>query len=151
MNTERLADAGTKLDEIWQQIFAHLQTLSDPVRQRRLKQGLVAVAAVWMVFALVNLVWSLVPAPGAPPAPGNVINPLVEAAAASGRKPVNIDEMAGWSLFGTATSTPTRASGSRSRAKDTIRSAMVSARRSGWPTHTASAKRSLSVMGSSLS
>ncbi|MDJ0879868.1 MAG: type II secretion system protein GspC [Halieaceae bacterium] len=106
MNTERLADAGTKLDEIWQQVFAHLQTLSDPVRQRRLKQGLVAVASVWMVFALVSLVWSLVPAPDAPATPGNIINPLVEAAAPSGRKPVNIDEMAGWSLFGTAASTP---------------------------------------------
>ncbi len=106
MNTERLADAGTKLDEIWQQLVARLQTLSEPARQRRLKQGLVAVAVVWMVFALVELVWSLVPAPEAPPAPGNVVNPLVEAAASSGRKPVNIEEMAGWSLFGDSASDP---------------------------------------------
>ena len=106
MNTERLADAGTKLDEIWQQIGARLQTFSDPVRQRRLKQGLIALAILWMVFALVELVWSLVPTPEAPPTPDDVVNPLVQAAASSGRKSVNIDEMAGWELFGTAASMP---------------------------------------------
>ena len=49
-----------------------------------------------------------------------------------------------------ATSTPTRASGSRATASATMRSAMVSARRSGCPAHTASAKRSFSLMRSSL-
>ncbi len=106
VNTERLADAGTKLDDYWQQLVARLQTLSNPARQRRLRQVLVAVAAVWMVFALVELIWSLLPNPEVPPSPGNVINPLVEASAASGRKPVNIDQMAGWDLFGSAASEP---------------------------------------------
>lgn len=109
MNTERLADAGTKLDEIWQQVVARLQTFSDPLRQRRLKQGLVAVAIVWMVFALVELVWSLVPAPEVPPAPDNIVNPLVEAAASTGRRPVDIEQMAGWSLFGDAATANTAA------------------------------------------
>ncbi len=106
MNTERLAAAGTKLEEAWQELAVHLQVLSDPALQRRLKQALIGLAAVWMVFALVNLIWSLVPAPSAPATPKNVINPLVEAAVQSGRKPINIDEMAAWNLFGTAATSP---------------------------------------------
>ncbi len=106
MNAERLAAAGTKLDEIGQQLAVQLQVLSNPAIQRRIKQGLLGLAAVWVVFALVGLVWSLVPAPAAPPAPGTVINPLVEAAVQSGRKPINIDQMASWNLFGSASTSP---------------------------------------------
>src|SRR5512140_837021 len=44
---------------------------------------------------------------------------------------------------------PTRAWSSRARARSTTRLAMVSARRSGWPAQTASAKRSFSCTVSS--
>ncbi len=106
MNTERLAQAGDKFDQAWQQVAARLHTLSDPAKQRRLRQGLYALAALWMVFGLANLVWSLVPPPSAAPAPGNVLNPLVEPAGQSERSSVNIDRMVSWHLFGTAATAP---------------------------------------------
>ena len=106
MNTERLAHAGDKLDRAWQQVAARLQTLSDPERQRRLRQVLYGIAAIWIVFALANLVWSLVPPPTPAPAPGTVINPLVEAGSSATRANVNIEEVAGWNLFGTAATAP---------------------------------------------
>lgn len=106
MNTERLAEAGDKLDEIWQQVAARLQSLSDPARQRKLKLGLYALAAVWMVFALAGLLWSLVPPPAPQPMPENIINPLVEPSRQGGRIAVDIDELASWELFGTAATAP---------------------------------------------
>ena len=98
--------AGDKLDEIWQQVAALLQTLSDPARQRKLKLGLCALAAAWMVFALAGLLWGLVPPPDPQPMPENIINPLVEPAQQGGRVAVNIDELAGWELFGSAAIAP---------------------------------------------
>ena len=106
MNTERLAQAGDKLDQTWQQVASRLHTLSDPARQRRIRQGLYVLAALWMVFGLANLVWSLVPPPAPAPQPTNVLNPLVEPGSQGERSNVNIDQLAGWNLFGTAASKP---------------------------------------------
>ena len=63
---------------------------------------MVLVAAIWMVFALASLVWSLVPPPAAAPVPADIVNPLVEPVAADSRRAVNIEEMVAWELFGTA-------------------------------------------------
>ncbi len=106
MNTEKLAQAGDKLDQAWQQVAARLHTLSDPAKQRRLRQGLYALAALWMAFGLANLVWSLVPPPTPAPQPVNVLNPLVEPAGQGERSNVNIDKMVAWNLFGTAATPP---------------------------------------------
>jgi general secretion pathway protein C len=102
VNTQRLAEAGDKLDEIWQQFAFRLQTLSDPVRQRRLKLGLCGLAAVWMVFALASLLWGLLPPSAPAPMPTEIINPLQEPVQQAARTSVNIEELAGWELFGSA-------------------------------------------------
>lgn len=109
MNTERLAQAGDKLDQTWQQVASRLHTLSDPARQRRIRQGLYVLAALWMVFGLANLVWSLVPPPTPAPPPANVLNPLVEPGSQGERGNVNIDQVVAWNLFGTAASKPAAA------------------------------------------
>jgi general secretion pathway protein C len=106
VNTERLAQAGDKLDDFWRQVAARFHSLAEPSRQRQIKLGLYAAACVWMVFALASLVWSLMPRPEAAAQPELILNPLVEPADQGSRRAVNIEELVAWDLFGTATTAP---------------------------------------------
>jgi general secretion pathway protein C len=106
VNTQWLDTGGARLGEVARELAIRLESLSDPARLRRLKQGLCALAAVWLVFALVNLFWSLVPAPEADEQPADVLNPLVEPSQSGPRISVNIDELVQWNLFGTAATAP---------------------------------------------
>lgn len=102
METRWLDSASERTGEAAQALGNYLQTLSDPARLGRIRQGAYALAAVWIVFSLADLVWSLVPVPETPGAPGEVINPLVASPAQGRQLAVNIEELAEWTLFGTA-------------------------------------------------
>ena len=82
-------------------IAARLHSLTDPQHARRVKLVVYCLAALWLLLALVNLVWSLVPQAPVASTPMAIVNPL-EAAAGGARRPaVKIDEMIAWNLFGT--------------------------------------------------
>jgi general secretion pathway protein C len=83
-----------------------LRTLSEPARQRRLRQGLYLFAAIWLVFGLADLFWSLVPQPRGGAQPDDIVNPLVERAQQSATAAIDIDELVQWNLFGTAATPP---------------------------------------------
>ena len=106
MNTQWLDSSSDRLRELATGVSAGIERLSDPARQRRLKQGLIALAAIWMVFGLVDLVWSLVPTPSADGEPAEIVNPLIEPAQPGRRLSVNIEELVQWNLFGTAATAP---------------------------------------------
>ncbi len=100
MNTERLARAGTQLEDLVQSMGSRLQQLSDPARLARLRQLLVGLAAIWMVFALVELVWALIPAPAPAAIPKSILNPLMQSGPRDQRSTINIDQMVARRLFG---------------------------------------------------
>ncbi|MEE4658839.1 MAG: type II secretion system protein GspC [Halieaceae bacterium] len=102
MNTERLAKAGNQLEGVLQQLGSRLQALAQPERLARLRAVLLFLAALWAVSALVQLIWSLVPAPAAAKMPDNVLNPLVAAVAQDSSGSVNIDSLVALELFGRA-------------------------------------------------
>jgi len=104
VNTERLAKAGNQLEAVLQQLGSRLQALAEPERLARLRTALLFLAALWAVSALVQLIWSLVPAPAAVEMPENVLNPLVAAVAQDSSGSVNIDSLVALELFGRAAS-----------------------------------------------
>jgi general secretion pathway protein C len=106
LETRWLDSASERTGEAAQALGNYLQALSDPARLARIRQGAYVLASVWMVFGLTDLVWSLVPAPDSATEPVEVINPLVASPAQARQLAVNVEEVAQWNLFGTAT-TPT--------------------------------------------
>ena len=77
--------------------------MAQPTRARRLRQGLIALFALWGVLALSRLIWSLFPAPEATlPAVVTIINPVTQPAEAPAASAVDIERMTGWHLFGEA-------------------------------------------------
>lgn len=101
MGSEWLATASDKLGSSWTVIYARLLSLADPLRVRQIKLGVYVLAVLWLVLALVQLTWTLLPAPAAPDQAITIINPL-STAAKSGQAPlVKVDEMVAWNLFGT--------------------------------------------------
>jgi general secretion pathway protein C len=77
--------------------------MAQPARARRLRQGLIALFAIWGVLALSRLIWALFPAPAATlPADVTIINPVTPPAATPAASGVDIQRMTGWHLFGEA-------------------------------------------------
>ena len=106
MNTQWLESTGGRLGPVFRELGSRLRSLSDPAQQRRLRQGLYSLAAIWLVFGLADLVWSLVPQPQSGAQPDDIVNPLVEPAQQGGSVSVDIDELVQWNLFGTAATPP---------------------------------------------
>ena len=106
MDTPWLEQANLRIGEMGRQFSTALDALSEPHRLHRIRYGLCALAAVWMVFGLAQLVWSLVPPPDPGAVPEDILNPLVEPSRQGSRRSVAIDEVAQWALFGTAATPP---------------------------------------------
>jgi general secretion pathway protein C len=83
-------------------LTAAYQGLAEPSRARRLRRGLMALAALWAVLALSRLLWTLLPTMGdGTGAPPQVINPTTVSRSA-GAEAIDIDRMRAWHLFGKA-------------------------------------------------
>ncbi len=108
MDIQWLDTSSDKLGGAWQVAVARLYGLAEPQRARQLKNGVYLLASLWLVFALAKLVWNLVPQPAAE-VTTKLINPQTSQAQQGQRRDVNIEEMAGWNLFGTAASKPSLA------------------------------------------
>lgn len=84
----------------WLQIG--VESLSEPANSRRLRRVLLALLSVWVLAALAQLIWALVPQAGSRPVSGQIINPPVlsagSTAAAAAR--VDIEALRSWPLFG---------------------------------------------------
>jgi general secretion pathway protein C len=106
LNTVWLEPAGERLDKVRRLAFQQLQSLSDPGRSKQVRRVLYALAGLWLLLAVVNMVWSLLPQPQSQVTAGVTLNPLRASAAAAQQAPVNIEELVGWNLFGTAASIP---------------------------------------------
>jgi general secretion pathway protein C len=81
-----------------------LGSLARPAVARRLRRLLIALFAVWGVFALSQFIWALLPAQEAElPANAVVINPANVATPSTGTAaPVDIERLQSWHLFGEA-------------------------------------------------
>lgn len=106
MNNQWLDTAGDKLSVAGQALAARAYVFADPKRQGQLRSGLIGLACLWLVIALASLVWNLLPQPPLSATPGKLVNPLQGSAADREISPVDIEQLVGWNLFGTAASKP---------------------------------------------
>lgn len=106
MNTLWLEPAGERVDKFRRLAFQQLQSLSDPERSKQVRWALSGLACMWLLLAVANMVWSLLPQPESQTLPGVTLNPLQVSAVSAQKAPVNIEELVGWNLFGTAASKP---------------------------------------------
>jgi general secretion pathway protein C len=106
LDTQWLDSAGSKLDKAWQLVEQRLHYLAKPEQTRQIKYGLYALAGLWLALALAQLVWGMLPRAEAPVSAMATINPLDMAGQSQPRAEVNIEEVTGWNLFGTAASKP---------------------------------------------
>jgi general secretion pathway protein C len=106
LDTQWLDSASDKLDRAWQLVCLRLQYLAKPARIRQIKYGLYALACLWLALALAHLVWSMLPRAEAPVPGVATINPLEPATQRQQGPDVDIEEVSGWNLFGTAASKP---------------------------------------------
>ena len=86
--------------------------LAQPARARRLRQLVVGLALVWLMFALAQLVWVLFPAAsGTLPDDIEILNPVEMAASSRQGDAVDLDKMLSWHLLGKADETAPPATG----------------------------------------
>ena len=101
LDTPWLDRSLSRLTEFGAALASQSGRLSDPAVQRRIWGGLCAVALVWLVIGLAELIWSLVPSQAVQSQPGDIINPLTATAQRSGPgREVDIEELVSWPLFG---------------------------------------------------
>lgn len=82
-------------------------TLSQPANARRLRRMLLLIILLWAVFALMRLVWALLPAPEPVVlAESVVINPVSNGGSQLEATDVDIEQMRNWHLFGKAGAGP---------------------------------------------
>ena len=75
--------------------------LSQPEQAQRVRRVVALVLIAWLLYALVTLIWALMPAPEAEPVPlDKLVNPASPEPSSSDRIPVDIEQMVGWQLFG---------------------------------------------------
>lgn len=74
--------------------------LSQPAQARRLRRLLLVILSIWIILALVRLVWALLPQPELAPLPANIVNPVTSAGTAQQVASVDISKMVAWHLFG---------------------------------------------------
>jgi general secretion pathway protein C len=106
LNTHWLEPAGDVLDKIRRQALQQLQSLAQPERSKQLRWALAALAGLWLLWATANMLWSLLPQAQLTSVPGVTLNPPTVSAGKQQGPDVNIDEVVGWNLFGTAASKP---------------------------------------------
>jgi len=83
------------------------QNLSQPERARRLRQCVMLILALWAIWALAELVWIFLPRPTTAIPPDNaILNPMESRPGAEAARPVDIERMLSWHLFGEAGAVP---------------------------------------------
>jgi general secretion pathway protein C len=102
-----------------------LNTLARPDHARRLRLLLLCLLACWAILALTRLIWALVPsAESAATAVPEVINPVSSGGSVRDTKPVDIDSLVAWHLFGevgaTAVAMPVPEATAQANARDGI-------------------------------
>ena len=103
MPAEWLSSSSGMSGRVTSALTAALQGLAEPTRARRLRQGMMALAALWAVLALSRLLWTLFPTGGdSVEVPPQVINPTTVSRSNAGAETIDIDRMRGWHLFGEA-------------------------------------------------
>ncbi|MCX2981040.1 type II secretion system protein GspC [Halieaceae bacterium IMCC14734] len=78
-----------------------VRRLAEPAILRRILRLTCVLAVLWILLALVQLLWALLPAPDAAGVSTVVINPLTGSRAVQSQDPVAVDKMLSWNLFGT--------------------------------------------------
>lgn len=74
---------------------------SQPRQVALIRRAIVCVLVLWAIFALVKLVWLLIPdSSAAIPSGAAILNPVENAASNASVQSVDIDEMGSWHLFG---------------------------------------------------
>jgi general secretion pathway protein C len=106
LNTHWLEPAGDVLDKIRRLALQQLQSLAQPRRSKQLRWALSGLAGLWLLWALANVLWSLLPQAQLTGEPGVTLNPPTSTAGKQQGPDVNIDELVAWNLFGTAASKP---------------------------------------------
>lgn len=78
-----------------------VRSLSQPDNAKRLRRTLIALFALWAVFALSQLIWAWFPAEDVKISPDNrIANPVSLPRTGGDGQPVNIARVQGWHLFG---------------------------------------------------
>ncbi len=106
MDTLWLDSASDRLAQVRRLALLQLQSLADPRRARQVKGVLYALAGLWLLLAVANMVWALLPQPQPLAMSGPSLNPLQGSAGSQQRLDVNIEEVVAWNLFGTAAGKP---------------------------------------------
>jgi len=106
LDTHWLDSASDRLAQARRLALLQLQRLADPRRVRQIKGALYALAGLWLLLAVANMVWALLPQPQAVEIAGPSLNPLQSSPGSQQRVDVNIEEVVAWNLFGTAASKP---------------------------------------------
>lgn len=106
MDTHWLDSASDRLAQAWRLASLQLQGMNDPRRARQVKAVLYALAGLWLLLALANMVWALLPQPQPVAIVGPSLNPLQSSPGGQVSADVNIEEVVAWNLFGTAASKP---------------------------------------------
>ncbi len=76
---------------------------AQPQRAARIRLGVVLVLVFWAIFALTQLIWLLVPDSSSTiPSGAAILNPVANNASSASAKPVDINELRNWHLFGVA-------------------------------------------------
>ena len=93
--------------------LTQVRRLAEPGNLRRILRLTYLLALLWLILALVQLLWALLPAPDPAELSAVVINPLTGAPAAQAQDPVAVETMLSWNLFGTEDSTLVRVADSQ--------------------------------------
>ena len=80
-----------------------LHSLSQPRSKRVIHRSLLVIFALWALYAAASLVWALLPQPEPAAAPlADLVNPASGTRPQSARATIDIQQLSGWQLFGTA-------------------------------------------------
>ncbi len=91
-------DVSSRLNE---SLEAALRQLSQPSNQRIIRRGVIVLLVLWLLYSLVGLFWSLVPARAVVPEEGaQVINPITVGSSRGPARSVDVATMRDWHLFG---------------------------------------------------
>jgi general secretion pathway protein C len=91
-------DVSSRLNE---SLEAALRQLSQPSTQRLIRRGVIALLVLWLLYSLVALFWSLVPARATAPEEGaSIINPITPGSSGGPAHSVDLASMRDWHLFG---------------------------------------------------
>lgn len=101
LTAQWLSNSGTALTRAASAAEGMVHALAQPARARRLRAALMSLFLLWILLALVRLVWALVPASTPQSiAPAQVLNPVMSGGSAQIAAQVDIAALRSWHLFG---------------------------------------------------